>query len=238
MSAVAVESVKRLTQSVRDFDHQQREQDLYAALQTEVVAMKAPVGDIAVISRLLRSTPLQGSASSRLPTVRKALEQVRSEMEPWNARRLRDSGALTALRKAIDQLHAELRANAQRRWREFKEEHPVPKIGELVGLLDRLRIEQRLILSINVALARLKKAEDWPYPPDPESFAKYVEDLEKVRHGASQIGLEGSWPASVTTFLQYAAAQGAPLDLLTDEVRSWLVAQDYAKYFRIVPVSA
>ena len=236
MNALTVAEVDQSIQRVEEFSLQQREQDLFEALQTEVSALEKPTPEITKVAHLLGTTPLGNDVKVDGSGLRDAIAQVQNQLENWNPRDLRDSGALRDLQSAVEDLQTQLISEAQRRWREHTDANPIPRIGDLAELLERLGIEERLILGIRNALRRLEKSAAQPYPTV-EEFEKYDEDLLKATEGASRIGLEGSWPSSVTKFFQQAAERGAPLELLTEEVTAWLAENKYGRYFRIVPAS-
>ncbi len=65
------------------------------------------------------------------------------------------------------------------------------------------------------------------------------EDFEKVREFARALnalhqGFDLNVPDAVSRFLRGVAAGGAPIDLLTDEVRAWLKGQGKLEAYRIV----
>jgi hypothetical protein len=236
VSPLTATEVNDLTQRVEEFSQQQREQDLFEALQTEVSAIEKPTPDIVTIAHLLGGTPLGEGVRVDGTSLINCIADVRGQLENWNPRELRDSGSLKALRTSVEEFHNQLSDQVRHRWREYIDANPIPRIGDLAELLERLGIEERLILGIRNALRRLEKSAERPYPTV-EEFEKYNEDLSKATEGASQIGLEGAWPLSVTSFFQQAAERGAPLELLTTEVTAWLAENRYDRYFRIVPAS-
>ena len=167
--------------------------------------------------------------------LRDAIAQVQSHLENWNPRDLRDSGALRDLQSVIEDLQTQLINEAQRRWREHTDANPIPRIGDLAELLERLGIEERLILGIRNALRRLEKSAAQPYPTV-EEFEKYDEDLLKATEGAKSNRFRAPGPrASPSSF---SRPRSVVLHLnSTPDVTAWLAENNYGRYFRIVPAS-
>jgi hypothetical protein len=236
MTVLTVDAVEQLTRRVQEFSLQQSQQDLFEYLQKEVSAARKQAEEILSIAQVLSATALGDDVTVDLAELKDSVAGVREHLKEWSPRELRDSGEVTRLRTAVEDLQSHLSGEAHRRWREHMDANPVPRIGDLAKLLDRLGIEPRLVLVIRNALRRLDAATELTYPTV-EEFEKYNDDLEKATEGASRIGLEASWPPNVIMFFQQAAERGAPLASLTDDVKDWLVEHGYERYFRIVPVS-
>lgn len=134
----------------------------------------------------------------------------------------------------LSTLAAKLRVNLKTAWETYVDANTVRVDTNLLQNLEgvpglRTQIAGVKALKSNLESKRL-------HVPDSD------EDITAFHTAASN--LENKWkalqsqdvPAAVLEFLQLAGAGGASLDLLTDEVRAWLRAQNLEPSFQVVSI--
>lgn len=237
MTRISTDTVASLTAQVNEFSQQQSQQDLFSALRSQAEALDGPIDELANLAELFSQTALGDGVELDLSNASSALQTLDLYIgDDWDARELQESGALPSLRAETDRLLDSIAGKIKEAWLEYIADNPIPRVGELASLLRALDIEAISFLKVENAVNRLTRSAAKPYPSLDE-FEKYRSDLKTAQEGAMKIGLDGSWPVSVTNFLRDVADLGADLSRLEPDVLEWLDERGLTSHFLIVPNS-
>lgn len=237
MRGLSKSVLEELKAEVYEFGQQQTQQDLFDSLRTQTEAMDQSTEELANLSELVAKTELGGEVNIEISRVKDSLDRLNGQLgDGWDARDLKESNALPDLREDIDNLLEDLKGQIGIAWQNFLSDNPIPRVGELARLLRSLDIEAVDSLKVENALNRMNRSAMKPYPTR-EEFEEYKSDLKTAHQRAMRIGLDGSWPDSVSRFLRDVAERGADLSALDQEVLDWLDEKGLTAHFLIVPRS-
>lgn len=132
---------------------------------------------------------------------------------------------------ALKSLNAELDEHITREWRAYTERSRHANT-QVLDVLSGIPAYAQTVQKVRGLTARLEQRRN-SRPTSEEDFQKFDELVRQVDAAWSELGSD-EVPPDVERFLRAAGGrEGAPLDLLTDDVKEWLETRKIASSFRI-----
>ncbi|GIV03595.1 MAG: hypothetical protein KatS3mg015_2425 [Fimbriimonadales bacterium] len=169
-------------------------------------------------------------AGVRLQAVMPA-DELRKDLQAFLEEFQRDRSVLTRPERAqankglLERLKAladDHEAKTREDWREFVMSIKPAIPDEVLQVLGRIPAFRESVRFIRSTLDSIDRAS-LRLPQSQEEITRVRDEAEAVRRRWDELGGEGI-PEEVLTFLRAAGAAGAPLQTLTDAVRTWLQA--------------
>ena len=136
-------------------------------------------------------------------------------------------------RKIVRDALGVLEVQAKDSWKDIVREHDPGMADDLLDALEaipRFRSTIRTLRQRQQNLTRLA-GESWVTSKELDRYFKLVDEVKET-WGTLEAG-EGSIPDEVIRFLKQCSAGGAPLDMLTDVVTSWIADRNLDEYFSV-----
>lgn len=216
--ADAEESLQ-LAMNVAEAERQKSDLEIAAGSLPELIEAFRLIAEAAAVVR-----PLGWEGRNPLPEVRKSLRQA--------AQTLDNRHVTTALR-GLERFRGEAKSDLSSFWGQYAGRRlgNVAELQVLAGILREVSGLAELSGRLEVALGDLARTQE--QLPSAQSAAL----LDEVQAALQQ--LEASLqPATVRRFLSRVARGGAPIDLLSEDVRAWLSEHNALQGFKIVAGSA
>jgi hypothetical protein len=230
-----VEECGRIQQRIQDYLELRAAAEVADAYATRLNMLKSAADVLYPLVQSHRALRARGIADD-LPTsvsdgIRSRLGQVRSEYVRGPDSILAQQ-ALGTIPRDLQGLAQRISAKLAASWTAYVDGQHVEISEQLLAVLDQvpdLRAATKQVRSLQVQIsvrrATLPKTE-----PDIDALDRLVVELRLKWHQLAGDGL----PTSVLAFIRGAASGGAQLELLTDEVREWLVSRGVKDAFHVV----
>jgi hypothetical protein len=137
-----------------------------------------------------------------------------------------------SLQNKVTPLKSELETHLKQAWNQYKEERgkQVLKINdELLELFAKIETFAPAVQTIKSGLAQLKTVD---FPKDSQHFEQIDREIDRLTNTWNSLKSD-EVPEAVLDFLRATATHGAPIELLTPEVRAWLTEQAITRFFHI-----
>ena len=170
--------------------------------------------------------PVNNSALAprRLPDMEKTRQVLQTVSDAFvgSARSLTSGRNFTTLQRNIDKLADSIGEQSATAWKEHTK--TVPRVNEtLLRRIEQIRSQTAAVNRIRYAVADLKRSTG-AVPTTQEAWNVYVQARQKVEEQLRQLNPD-QFPQAVLDFCRAAQGEGATLDMLTDDVRTWLEEQ-------------
>lgn len=130
---------------------------------------------------------------------------------------------------SVESLKSTLKQHLCQAWRSYLTQHMPSTNNEMLDLLARVEAFKPTVQRIQSLDLKIQQVE---FPSNSEEFEsadKLIDQLKQTWNSLSS----NEVPEDVLRFLRVAANQGAPIDLLTPEVKDWLTRHRIAGSLRI-----
>ena len=135
----------------------------------------------------------------------------------------------TILQNKLSTLKSELEGYLKQAWADYKRQRIPNTNDELLGLLARIETFKPTVQTIQRLLNQLKVID---FPKDAQQFEQIDHAINNLSSAWSSLK-SNEVPEAVLDFLRATATHGAPIELLTPEVRVWLAEQAITRFFHI-----
>ncbi len=142
-----------------------------------------------------------------------------------------EAKSLLQLKQGYIGLCGLLKSNLTSEWERYVIKNIPPSNSELLNVLGRLPTFAATVSKIKRLSEQIMSMKQC-LPKDKEGIKAFDSKVEELKLAWQKIGSD-EVPKSVLQFLQGAVSGGAPLNLLTDEVRQWLAIHGLSTSFRI-----
>lgn len=132
-----------------------------------------------------------------------------------------------ALQAKVNALKVELKEQLQQVWLVYKQKR-IPIISsELLELLEKIDTFKLAAQKIQHRIAELSTIK---YPQDTRHFQRIDQAIQEIETAWSNLD---DVPSEVQNFLRASTTHGASIDLLTSDVKIWLMKQGITRFFYI-----
>jgi len=212
-----------------------RDRDRAAALDTrreELESKRDALTDGAAIwNALIAHGHVSPDALPSTDDARESCEAALSRLhaDPDTLTRGRDYKTLL---RRLDTVVDQLNASTSRAWRTLAEQHMGGDDEQFLQQVERVPGQARIVADIRSARTALREASQSPPRSDAE-YQLFLKCSAALRAALAKLDPEGFPPAVLRFFKQAQSPGGAPLALLTDEVRGWLTANSLLEQLRV-----
>lgn len=133
----------------------------------------------------------------------------------------------------VDSLANSLEQNLSKAWATYRDQRMPSSNTEMLTVLGRIAALKRTIQDIQTLSAAIKKVA---YPKSTEEFEQIEKKLTQLTKSWNSLKSD-DMPDVVQHFLRAAATEGAPISLLTEEVKEWLIQRGLIDSFWIKSIS-
>jgi hypothetical protein len=133
------------------------------------------------------------------------------------------------LQKSVDKLANQLQDQLKQTWQNYLKQKMPTTNPDLLNLLEK-------VASFKDTVTKIKRLDqlikEYDYPQSKEEFNNIEQWINNLRESWENLNSD-QVPDAVIRFLRAAANQGASLNLLTDEVKDWIIQHGLYDSIRI-----
>ena len=236
MEAPLITHAQQVKEQANRYEHLRSLADQQNRFRGWLDKFREPLARLEAINRIREELGTNGVPLRAVMPVDATREKLQAFLERFRT----DPGVLIATQevKDINDLLNRIKAHVTDRqektredWRVFVKKLIPPIPSEVLDVLGRVPAFRSVVHDIQSALTDLERVAE-RLPQAREEILQVREKAEKIRNQWEDLGGEGI-PEEVLTFLRAAGSMGAPLNSLTDTVRSWLQSNDLENSFAI-----
>lgn len=132
-----------------------------------------------------------------------------------------------------DSLAKYLEQNLGRAWATYRDQRMPGSNSEMLSVLGKIAALKPTVQNIQSLTDEIKKVA---YPRTADEFEQIETKLAKLSEAWNSLKSD-DMPDAVQRFLRVAATEGAPITLLTEEVKEWLIQRGLIDSFRVRSIS-
>ncbi|HEY9697652.1 MAG TPA: hypothetical protein V6D10_10340 [Trichocoleus sp.] len=133
----------------------------------------------------------------------------------------------------VDSLANSLEQNLSKAWATYCDQRMPSSNTEMLTVLGRIATLKHTVQTIQILSDVIKKVA---YPKSTEEFEQIEKKLTQLSESWNSLKSD-DMPNMVQRFLRAAATEGAPVTLLTEEVKDWLIQRGLIDSFQIRSIS-
>jgi hypothetical protein len=224
--------LSQLSQDYKDLKKYKKDLDIFRGHQNKIEELVGSLRPLVIALQTFREQELinvdfSQKANALLSEVITTLAEFQKDkgwlIEQFNRQPLTNKASV---------LKSELETHLKQAWNKYKEEKgkQVLKINdELLELFAKIETFAPAVQTIKSGLAQLKTVD---FPKDSQHFEQIDREIDRLTDTWNSLKSD-EVPEAVLDFLRATATHGAPIELLTPEVRAWLTEQAITRFFHI-----